>query len=163
LGIAPSVAIKQKNTTRNPRSTVGTTTEIYDYLRLLYARIGQTFCWNCGAEVRKESVDEVAAKLLAIAEKNGASEGLRAYILFPMIRVAAPISGEQAGETEALLAKDGEGVSLPAREAPKQHELDPERLKTRLFDLRKLGFNRLYQGGTIVEFSTPESLLELDF
>src|ERR1051325_4944678 len=152
LGIAPSVAIKQKNTTRNPRSTVGTTTEIYDYLRLLYARIGQTFCWNCGSEVRKESVDEVAAKLLAIAEKNGASNGLRAYVLFPMIRVSAPVSSEQAEQ---------EGDDR--RQNRQAHELDAERLKTRLFDLRKLGFNRLYQSGTIVEFSTPESLLEIDF
>src|SRR3990167_3544475 len=67
LGIAPSIAIKQKTTTRNPRSTVGTTTEIYDYLRLLFARVGQTFCANCGAEVRKDTVDEVAARLLALA------------------------------------------------------------------------------------------------
>src|SRR4051812_22227522 len=46
-GIAPAIAIKQKNTARNPRSTVGTVTEIYDYLRLLYARIGRTYCWRC--------------------------------------------------------------------------------------------------------------------
>src|SRR5262249_26130288 len=62
-GIAPAIAIKQKNTTRNPRSTVGTSTEIYDYLRLLFARIGTTFCLNCGAEVKKDSVDEVATTM----------------------------------------------------------------------------------------------------
>src|SRR3954468_4286677 len=59
-GIAPAVAIKQKNQTRNPRSTVATATEIYDYLRLLYARVGRTFCANCGSEVKKDTVDEVA-------------------------------------------------------------------------------------------------------
>ena len=59
-GIAPAVAIRQKNTTRNPRSTVATATEIYDYLRLLYARVGRTFCINCGQEVKKDTVDEVA-------------------------------------------------------------------------------------------------------
>ena len=59
-GIAPAVAIKQKNSTRNPRSTVATATEIYDYLRLLFARIGRTYCAICGAEVKKDTVDEVA-------------------------------------------------------------------------------------------------------
>src|SRR6202167_6118222 len=59
-GIAPAVAIRQKNTTRNPRSTVATATEIYDYLRLLFARVGRTFCANCGSEVKKNTVDEIA-------------------------------------------------------------------------------------------------------
>ena len=56
----PAVAIRQKNSTRNPRSTVATATEIYDYLRLLYARIGRTYCLKCGQEVKKDAVDEVA-------------------------------------------------------------------------------------------------------
>src|SRR3981081_1799307 len=59
-GIAPAVAIRQKNTTRNPRSTVGTATEIYDYLRLLFARVGRTYCLQCGQQVKKDTVDEVA-------------------------------------------------------------------------------------------------------
>ena len=59
-GIAPAIAIRQKNTTRNPRSTVATATEIYDYLRLLFARVGTTYCRQCGAEVKKDTVDEVA-------------------------------------------------------------------------------------------------------
>jgi len=66
-GIAPAVAIRQKNSTRNPRSTVATSTEIYDYLRLLFARCGQTFCIKCGAEVRKDSPDEIATRVLALA------------------------------------------------------------------------------------------------
>src|SRR3974390_807714 len=68
-GIAPAVAIKQKNSTRNPRSTVATATEIYDYLRLLYARVGQTYCRVCGQEVKKDTVDEVADKILALPEE----------------------------------------------------------------------------------------------
>ena len=64
-GIAPAVAIRQKNTTRNPRSTVATATEIYDYLRLLFARVGRTYCLNCGREVKKDTVDEVADTILA--------------------------------------------------------------------------------------------------
>ena len=59
-GIAPAVAIRQKNSTRNPRSTVATATEIYDYLRLLFARVGRTYCAKCGREVKKDTVDEVA-------------------------------------------------------------------------------------------------------
>src|SRR5690348_15806618 len=65
-GIAPAIAIRQKNTTRNPRSTVATATEIYNYLRLLYARVGRTFCRKCGQEVRKDTVDEIAQTLLGL-------------------------------------------------------------------------------------------------
>src|SRR5262245_37713757 len=56
-GIAPAISIRQKNTTRNPRSTVATATEIYDYLRLLFARIGRTFCLHCGQEVKRDTID----------------------------------------------------------------------------------------------------------
>src|SRR5438270_11898537 len=65
-GIAPAIAIRQKNSTRNPRSTVATATEIYDYLRLLFARCGQTFCIKCGVEVRRDSPDEIATRVLAL-------------------------------------------------------------------------------------------------
>src|SRR5215472_11141407 len=76
-GIAPAVAIRQKNTTRNPRSTVATATEIYDYLRLLYARIGRTYCSVCGQEVRQDTVDDIAKTVLALGE------GTRLNVLFP--------------------------------------------------------------------------------
>ena len=121
-GIAPPVAIRQKNTTRNPRSTVATSTELYDFLRLLWARAGRTFCPNDGIHVERDSVDHVAAKMLA------QPAGSRWYALF---RVA--------------------------------EEKTTEALRDRLFDLRKKGFNRLYQGGRVFEFSTPESLLDVDF
>ena len=77
-GIAPAIAIRQKNTTRNPRSTVATATEIYDYLRLLFARVGRTYCLQCGAEVKKDTVDEVAERVLALGE------GTRLHVLFPL-------------------------------------------------------------------------------
>jgi excinuclease ABC subunit A len=60
-GIAPPIAIRQKNTTRNPRSTVATATELYDYMRLLWARAGRTFCPNCHTQVIRDTVDHVAA------------------------------------------------------------------------------------------------------
>src|ERR1700675_1713131 len=77
-GIAPAVAIKQKNSPRNPRSTVATATEIFDYLRLLFARVGRTYCLQCGQEVKKDTVDEVADRILALRE------GTRLNVLFPI-------------------------------------------------------------------------------
>src|SRR5579875_3094026 len=65
-GIAPAVAIRQKNSTRNPRSTVATATEIYDYLRLLFARAGTTVCPRCHEVVRKDTVDEIADRIMAL-------------------------------------------------------------------------------------------------
>src|SRR5688572_20597218 len=62
-GICPSIAIRQKNSVRNPRSTVGTATEIHDYMRLLYARVGRTFCRKCGQEVIRETAEVVTNRL----------------------------------------------------------------------------------------------------
>src|ERR1700723_3498344 len=81
-GIAPAVAIRQKNTTRNPRSTVATATEIYDYLRLLFARIGRTYCVNCGREVKKDTVDEIADAILGLNPET------RVQVVFPLQAVA---------------------------------------------------------------------------
>jgi excinuclease ABC subunit A len=78
IGIAPAIAIRQKNSTRNPRSTVATQTEIYDYLRLLFARVGQTFCYVCDREVKKDSPESAADEILAAL-----AEGTRFYVLFP--------------------------------------------------------------------------------
>src|ERR1700738_1778431 len=74
-GIAPAVAIRQKNTTRNPRSTVATATEIYDYLRLLFARVGRTVCIKCGTEVKRDNPDEIATRVLSL------TPGRRFYVL----------------------------------------------------------------------------------
>ena len=144
-GIAPAVAIRQKNTTRNPRSTVATATEIYDYLRLLFARVGRTYCANCGREVKKDTVDEVADSILAL------ESGTRLQVLFPLQR---PNSSPQEQESNGRrTTKAKKPIADPLTDA----------LKARLFDLRKAGFNRLYQAGQVFEFSTPESLLDLDF
>src|SRR5438309_687264 len=120
-GIAPPIAIKQKNQTRNPRSTVATATELYDFMRLLWARAGRTYCPNDGTRIQRDTVDQVAETML------NQPEGSRWYALFP------------------VKAADGNA------------------LRERLFDLRKKGFNRLFQNGQTFEFSTPESLLEIDF
>src|SRR3954469_17080244 len=62
-GIAPPIAIRQKNMTRNPRSTVATSTELYDFLRLLFARVGRTYCPTCGTQVMRDTVDQVADRV----------------------------------------------------------------------------------------------------
>jgi len=143
-GIAPAVAIRQKNTTRNPRSTVATATEIYDYLRLLYARVGRTYCLNCGQEVKKDTVDEVANRILALGE------GTRVQVFFPLQPPPKPSEPEKV-----------KGRRVAKKKSVKT--ADDSLLKERLFELRKRGYNRLYQNGQIFEFSTPESLLDLNF
>ena len=85
-GVSPAIAIRQKNSIRNPRSTVGTTTEIHDYLRLLFARIGRTSCRGCGQEVVRESPEVVAQRLAALPA------GTRLIVGFEMPVVAAPKS-----------------------------------------------------------------------
>src|SRR5689334_23823713 len=99
-GIAPAIAIRQKNSIRNPRSTVGTTTEIHDYLRLLWARVGRTICRQCGREVERESPEVVATGLLSLAE------GTRLLIGFehPIVTLSPPVRGD---EDEAGAAEDG--------------------------------------------------------
>jgi excinuclease ABC subunit A len=140
-GIAPAVAIRQKSSTRNPRSTVATATEIYDYLRLLYARAGRTYCRRCGQEVKKDTVDEVAQAILAMPE------GTRLNVLFPVQKAgSSPTKGRGRKKLK-----------------PAEVEAANAALKERLFDLRRKGFNRLFQNGKIFEFSTPESLLDIDF
>src|SRR5439155_206233 len=86
-GIAPAIAIRQKNSIRNPRSTVGTTTEIHDYMRLLYARIGRTFCRSCGREIVRETAEVVARQLAQLPA------GTRLVIGFdlPVLEVAAAV------------------------------------------------------------------------
>ena len=79
-GLSPSISIDQKTTSRNPRSTVGTVTEIYDYLRLLYARIGIPHCPICGKEIRQQTVDQIIDRILTFPE------GERFMVLAPVVR-----------------------------------------------------------------------------
>ena len=161
-GLAPAIAIKQKNTTRNPRSTVATATEIYDYLRLLYARCGVVHCIYCDGLVKRDTMDEIAEAMLA------RGEGTRLQVLFPVrhAEVAAETTTESSKPakrvTKTAAAKSA-AASATAKKPQQPGSQLSEALKARLVELRTSGFNRLYQLGNIVEFSTPESLLELDF
>ncbi|HMM80800.1 MAG TPA: excinuclease ABC subunit UvrA [Pyrinomonadaceae bacterium] len=133
-GIAPAIAIRQKNSTKNPRSTVATQTEIYDYLRLLFARAGQTFCHACGREVKKDSPQDAADEVL---EKL--SEGTRFYVLFPLTEGDA-----------ATVAKK------PARSRSKAAKKDELSTQARLISLLQQGFSRLYREGEVIELKQPE-------
>lgn len=79
-GLSPAISIDQKSTSNNPRSTVGTVTEIYDYLRLLYARVGTPYCPNCGEPVKPQSIDEIVNNIMALGE------GTKIQILAPVVR-----------------------------------------------------------------------------
>src|SRR5215471_13210083 len=95
-GICPAIAIRQKNSVRNPRSTVGTTTEIHDYMRLLYARVGRTFCRQCGQEVVRETAEIVAKRLADLPN------GTRLLIGFQLPVVSmSPAAKDANGESEA--------------------------------------------------------------
>lgn len=91
-GLSPSISIDQKTTSKNPRSTVGTVTEIYDYLRLLYARIGVPHCPVCGREIKQQSVDQIVEKVMKLEERT------RIQVLAPVVRGR---KGEHKKELEA--------------------------------------------------------------
>lgn len=79
-GLSPSISIDQKTTSNNPRSTVGTVTEVYDYLRLLYARIGQIYCPSCGKKITSQTIDQIADIIMSH------DEGQKIYVLAPIVR-----------------------------------------------------------------------------
>ena len=109
-GLSPAVSIDQKTTSKNPRSTVGTVTEIYDYLRLLFARVGTPHCPECGRVIERQTTDQVADKILA------AGVGRRAFVLAPVVRGRkgeyAKLFEELRGEGFSRVRVDGEVRSL---------------------------------------------------
>ncbi len=162
-GIAPAVAIRQKNLTRNPRSTVATSTEIYDYLRLLFARIGTTTCPQCGQVVLKDHVDGIADHILAL------EEGRRFYVLFLLNPEPAAAPAAEEPPARGRKSRSGRRAGKPKASSTSKKAAGPasaavsDSLKHHLFLLRQRGFNRLFQNDRIFEFSTPESLLDIDF
>ncbi len=134
VGIAPAIAIRQKNSTRNPRSTVATQTEIYDYLRLLFARVGQTFCDACGTEVKKDSPESAAEDTL-----ERLPDGSRFYVLFPV--------------HDDVGAKGGKSTAKAAR----------LRVSAILLSLMQNGFTRFLRNGETIDLKTPEDYAFDDF
>ncbi len=141
-GICPAIAIRQKNSIRNPRSTVGTTTEIHDYLRLLYARVGRTFCRKCGREVIRETAEVVARRLGELPE------GTRLLIGFEMPVVTAPPIGREPEDDEATAAEASGEDEAPVPQPDLPGIVDP--MADTLAALRRKGFGRLYVDGQTV-------------
>ncbi|HRI03858.1 MAG TPA: excinuclease ABC subunit UvrA [Pyrinomonadaceae bacterium] len=142
IGIAPAIAIRQKNSTKNPRSTVATQTEIYDYLRLLFARAGTTICHVCGREVKKDSPESAADEIL-----SDLAEGTRFYVLFPI----------QEGTASR---KERKTPANRARKAAKPADLSTQAF---LISLLQQGFSRLYRDGEMIELQKPEDYPHDDF
>ena len=130
VGIAPAIAIRQKNSTRNPRSIVATQTEIYDYLRLLFARVGQTFCHVCSREVKKDSPESAATETLEKLET-----GTRFYVVFPaQSEIQNPKSKTQNPTTAHLMSLLGHGFSRLLRDGELIDLQKPEDYKFKDFE-----------------------------
>ena len=112
-GLSPAISIDQKTTSRNPRSTVGTVTEIYDYLRLLYARIGHPHCPHCGLEIAQQTVQQMVDRIMALPEKT-------------RIQVLAPLVRGRKGEHQKLLQKVQKDGFVRVRVDGELRELDEE-------------------------------------
>ena len=117
-GLSPAISIDQKTTSKNPRSTVGTITEIYDYLRLLYARIGIPHCPKCGKVISQQSVDQIVDQIMAIGDRT-------------KIQVLAPIIRGKKGTHEKVLENIKKNGYVRARVDGEIYELAEEEIKLR--------------------------------
>jgi excinuclease ABC subunit A len=151
-GIAPAIAIRQKNSTRNPRSTVGTQTEIYDYLRLLYARVGTTYCRVCGREVHRDSPESSAQEILETLP-----EGTRFYVLFPAE------AGLRLDENGNQAKKNGTGRKKKKAEAQATPGMTRQMVTAHVMSLMQRGFTRLYADGKMIELASPDDYTRPDF
>ena len=162
-GIAPAIAIRQKNSTRNPRSTVGTQTEVYDYLRLLYARVGTTYCRICGREVFRDSPESVADQVLRTIPA-----GTRFYVLFPAgagLVEAGSRSRATATQVDDDKKTSKRGDSMPRQRKSSRPAVHSQRhaVTAHIMSLMQRGFTRLYAKGQTIELTSPDDFLLPDF
>ena len=108
-GLSPAISIDQKTTSKNPRSTVGTVTEIYDYLRLLWARVGTPHCPKCGKEIKQQTIDQIIDQVMALPE------GTRIQVLAPVVRGTQGRARQGAGGRPPLRLCPGPGRREPLR------------------------------------------------
>ncbi len=157
-GIAPAIAIRQKNSIRNPRSTVGTTTEIHDYLRLLFARVGRTYCRACGREVVRETAEVVARQLAQLGD------GTRLTIGFDVAVVESSALGTDNGadaaadagsEVDELSEADDEGGDRKSTSTSRAMQAGA--VAAAMISLRKRGFGRLLVDGRAVAFDDVDA------
>ena len=152
-GIAPAIAIRQKNSTRNPRSTVGTQTELFDYLRLLYARVGTTYCRVCGREVFRDSPESVADQVLETL-----AEGTRFYVLFP---ARAGLAETTANGDPGMAGEHKETRKRGVRESSRKKSsatapTSRHMITAHIMSLMQRGFTRLFHEGQIIELQSPD-------
>jgi excinuclease ABC subunit A len=148
-GIAPAIAIRQKNTIRNPRSTVGTTTEIHDYMRLLFARVGRTYCRQCGREVTRETAEVVATELA------GLPSGTRLLIGFdlPVVDVGTPATEQVVDE----VAEQPEGADEGSSGSSGSRGASGSAVTPMLDGLKRKGFQRLLVDGKAVSLDDVDA------
>src|SRR5437660_4211663 len=158
-GIAPAIAIRQKNATRNPRSTVGTQTEVYDYLRLLFARVGTTICRVCGREVKNDSPESSAEEILSALK-----EGARFFVLFPAD--AGLVSPDRNGDAtvsrtlrQADMETRGKNNSSRRRVAASPRQA----ITAHVMSLMQRGFTRLYHNGQQIDLASPDDYVREGF
>jgi excinuclease ABC subunit A len=154
-GIAPAIAIRQKNATRNPRSTVSTQTEIYDYLRLLYARVGVTICRVCGREVHRDSPESAADAIL-----NQLEPGARFFVLFPAAAgLQTEMNGANGGRKERRTnkASSRKEKHLPGAVAGRHS------IPAHVMSLMQRGFTRLLHEGNQIDLASPDDYPRGDF
>ena len=147
-GLCPAIAIRQKSSPRNPRSTVGTTTEIYDYFRLLFARVGRTICRKCGNEVVRESAEVVAQQLLSLPSETRLLIGFD----FPVVTGADAVKAE-ADESSVV---EGDRLGDVPAEASGLHGAA---MATTIATLKRKGFGRLIIDGLAVWFDDIDPVL----
>ena len=145
LGICPALAIRQKTSTRNPRSTVATVTEIYDYLRLLFARAGITLCRQCGREVQKDHSEKVAGRILELPA------GTRFYVLFPLLQLLGAAADSPPEEAPPPVEKKS---TRGRKKQPGGPVLDPALAEK----LRSDGFARLFHHFQVIDLSDPSAV-----
>ncbi len=162
-GICPSIAIRQKNSVRNPRSTVGTVTEIHDYMRLLFARVGRTFCRRCGQEVVRETAEVVATRLLALPEATRLILGFELPVVALSAETKASAEDGENAENPSLfsMAENGEDTEVSplhsSAESRKNGEGSEEfAVRTALDTLRRKGFGRILIAGQAVSIEDVE-------
>ena len=122
-GLSPAISIDQKTTSKNPRSTVGTVTEIYDYLRLLWARVGVPHCPKCGKEIRQQTIDQIIDQIMALPE------GTRIQVMSPAVR-------GRKGEHTKVLEEARRSSYVRAASTGEMHELDEEIAWSRTTSIR---------------------------
>ncbi len=154
-GIAPAIAIRQKNAVRNPRSTVGTTTEIHDYMRLLFARVGRTFCRNCGREVVRETAEVVASQLMDLGT------GARLVLGFDLPVVGSePLSSSDSQADVDELSEGGDASEAAETRGTASARVSKKAasaaaavaIASTIESLRRKGFGRLLVDGRAVSF-----------